>query len=174
VSASEVTVEQRPVVLVGAPGAGKSTVGKLLAAELGRDFVDVDAVIEERAGKPIGEIFVDEGEPAFRALEEATTLELLDQPAVISLGGGAVLSAVVRHALAEHHVVWLQVSAATAADRVGLNSARPLLLGNVRGRLIQLMNQRTPLYAEVSTTTVVTDDRTADEVVVVVLDGLPA
>ena len=165
---------RRPVVLVGAPGAGKSTVGKLLAVELGRDFVDVDAVIEERAGKPIGEIFVDEGESAFRAMEEATTLELLDSPAVISLGGGAVLSEGVRQALAEHHVVWLQVSAGAAADRVGLNSARPLLLGNVRGRLIQLLNQRTPLYAEVATATVSTDDRTADEVVVVVVDGLPA
>ena len=163
-----------PIVLVGAPGSGKSTVGTLLAAELGREFVDVDAVIEERAGKPIAEIFVDDGEPAFRALEEATTLELLDRPAVISLGGGAVLSAVVRQALAEHHVVWLQVSAGAAADRVGLNSARPLLLGNVRGRLIQLLNQRTPLYAEVATVTVATDDRTADEVVVVVVDGLPA
>lgn len=165
---------QRPVVLVGAPGAGKSTVGKLLAAELGRDFIDVDAVIEERAGKPIAEIFVDEGEPAFRALEEGATLELLDLPAVISLGGGAVLSPVVRQALADQHVVWLQVSAGAAADRVGLNSARPLLLGNVRGRLIQLLNQRTPLYAEVASVTVTTDDRTADEVVLVVVDGLPA
>ena len=78
---------------------------------------------------------------------------------MISLGGGAVLSAVVRQALAGHHVVWLQVSAGAAADRVGLNSARPLLLGNVRGRLIQLLNQRTPLYAEVATVTVATDDR---------------
>ena len=159
----------------GAPGSGKSTVGKLLAAELGREFVDVDAVIEERAGKPIAEIFVDEGEPAFRALEEATTLELLDRPAVISLGGGAVLSAAVRQALAEHQVVWLQVSAGAAADRVGLNSARPLLLGNVRGRLIQLLNQRTPLYAEVAhrdrwPPTIAPPTRSW----LVVVDGLPA
>lgn len=168
----DVTVSA-PIVLVGAPGSGKSTVGPRLAARLGREFVDVDSVIVERAGKPIAEIFVDDGEPAFRALEEATTVELLDRSAVISLGGGAVLSAVVRQALAEHHVVWLQVSAGAAADRVGLNSARPLLLGNVRGRLIQLLNQRTPLYAEVATVTVATDDRTADEVVTVVVDALP-
>lgn len=165
---------QRPVVLVGAPGSGKSTVGTLLAAELGWEFIDVDAVVEERAGKPIAEIFVDEGEPAFRALEEATTIELLGYPAVISLGGGAVMSAAIRRALAEHHVVWLQVTAGTAADRVGLSSARPLLLGNVRGRLIQLLNQRTPWYAEVATQTIATDDRTADQVVGVIVEGLPS
>lgn len=162
----------RPILLVGAPGSGKSTVGKLLAAQLGLDFIDVDAVIEERAGKPISEIFVDDGEPAFRALEEATTLELLDGQAVISLGGGAVLSAATRHALADQQVVWLQVSAGAAADRVGLNSARPLLLGNVRGRLIQLLNQRIPLYAEVASLTVETDSRTADEVVAVIVAEL--
>lgn len=161
---------ERPIVLVGAPGSGKSTVGRLLAAELGREFVDVDSVIEERAGKPISEIFVDEGEPAFRATEEATTAELLERPGVVlSLGGGAVLSARTRQALAEHHVVWLQVSAGNAAERVGLSSARPLLLGNVRGRLIRLLNQRTPLYAEVATSSVVTDTRTADEVVAVII-----
>lgn len=161
--------ENRPVVLVGAPGSGKSTVGRRLAAALGREFCDVDAVIEERAGKPIAEIFVDEGEPAFRALEVETTLELLQRAAVISLGGGAVLSDTIRAALADHHVVWLQVSAGAAADRVGMSSARPLLLGNVRGRLIQLLNQRTPLYAEVATQTVATDGRTPDEVVAAVL-----
>ncbi|HEY5980140.1 MAG TPA: shikimate kinase [Microlunatus sp.] len=162
------TLPVGPIVLVGAPGSGKSTVGPRLAARLGRGFVDVDGVIEERAGKPIAEIFVDDGEPAFRALEEATTLELLDQPAVLSLGGGAVLSETIRTALADHQVVWLQVSAGAAADRVGLSTARPLLLGNVRGRLIQLLNQRTPLYAEVSTIAVATDDRSADEVVAVI------
>jgi len=166
-------VEAHPVVLVGAPGSGKSTVGKLLAAELGREFVDVDAVIEERAGKPISEIFVSDGESAFRGLEEATTLELIELPAVVSLGGGAVLSPTTRQALSGHQVVWLQVSAGAAADRVGLNSARPLLLGNVRGRLIQLLNQRLPLYAEVATMAVPTDDLTADEVVAVVVAGLP-
>jgi shikimate kinase len=164
----------RPIVLVGAPGSGKSTVGKLLAAELGREFVDVDAVVEERAGKPISEIFVSDGEPAFRALEESVTIDLLDRPeVVVSVGGGAVLSAATRRALSDHHVVWLQVSAGAAADRVGLNSARPLLLGNVRGRLIQLLNQRLPLYSEVATVAVATDDLTADEVVAVILQGLP-
>jgi shikimate kinase len=167
-----VTLPAGSIVLVGAPGSGKSTVGPRLAARLDRGFVDVDKVIEERAGKPVADIFVDDGEPAFRALEEATTLELLDRPAVLSLGGGAVLSETIRTALTGHQVIWLQVSAGTAADRVGLSTARPLLLGNVRGRLIQLLNQRTPLYAEVSTIAVATDDRSADEVVAVIVDSL--
>jgi len=153
------------VVLVGAPGSGKSTVGALLAERLGVPFVDVDAVIEQRAGRSIADIFADDGEPAFRALEESTTAELLQQPGVLSLGGGAVLSARTRAALRGHRVVWLQVSAATAVSRVGLNEARPLLLGNVRGRLIKLLSERTPLYAEVATEQVSTDDLAPEAVV---------
>ncbi|WP_375425102.1 shikimate kinase [uncultured Friedmanniella sp.] len=153
------------IVLVGAPGSGKSTVGPLLAARLGVAFVDVDGVIEERAGRSIAEIFADDGEPAFRALEESTTAELLGGPGVLSLGGGAVLSAATRKALRGHRVVWLQVSASTAVSRVGLNEARPLLLGNVRGRLIKLLAERTPLYAEVATERVETDVLTPAAVV---------
>jgi shikimate kinase len=121
-------------------------------------FTDVDAVIEQRAGKPVAEIFADDGEETFRRLEEATTAELLAEPGVLSLGGGAVLSAATRQALRGHRVVWLQVSAANAARRVGLNEARPLLLGNVRGTLIRLLAERTPLYAEVATEVISTDD----------------
>ena len=139
------------IVLVGAPGSGKSTVGRLLAERLGLPFVDVDAVIEQCTGRSITEIFADDGEPAFRALEEQTTLELLGETAVLALGGGAVLSAATRAALRGHRVIWLQVAATTAVQRVGLNEARPLLLGNVRGRLIKLLAERTPLYAEVGT-----------------------
>lgn len=164
--------QQRPIVLVGAPGSGKSTVGKLLAAQLGRAFLDVDEVIQERAGKPISDIFVDDGEPVFRALEEATTLELLDQPVVLSLGGGAVLSERIRRALVDHRVIWLQVSASTAADRVGLSAARPLLLGNVRGQLIRLLNQRTPLYDQVASLAVATDDKTVPAIVALLVQQL--
>jgi shikimate kinase len=152
------------LVLVGAPGSGKSTVGALLAQRWGEPFVDVDAVIESRVGKSIGEIFADDGEPAFRALEEGTTAELLDAPGVVALGGGAVLSAATRTALAERPVVWLQVTIAHAAGRVGLNEARPLLLGNVRGRLVKLLNERTPLYAAVARASVDTDGLTAEQV----------
>jgi shikimate kinase len=157
------------VVLVGAPGSGKSTVGALLAERLGVPFVDVDAVIEQRTGRSIAAIFADDGEPAFRALEEQVTAELLDTPGVLSLGGGAVLSPTTRAAMRGRRVVWLQVSAATAVSRVGLNEARPLLLGNVRGRLIKLLAERTPLYAEVATERVETDSRQPEEVVELLL-----
>ena len=153
------------LVIVGAPGSGKSTVGKRLAQRLGVEFRDVDEVIETAVGKPVGEIFADDGEPAFRALEVETTLRLLSEPGVLSLGGGAVISAEIRQALVDHEVVWLQVSASQAVRRVGMTEARPLLLGNVRGRLIKLLNERTPLYAAVATQTVATDDHGPNEVV---------
>lgn len=146
------------IVVVGAPGSGKSTVGALLADRLGVPFVDVDTVIEERAGKPIAEIFADDGERAFRELEAAVTLELLGRPGVLSLGGGAVTSVRIREALAGHRVIWLRVTAGTAARRVGLNTARPLLLGNVHGTLVRLLAERQPLYAEVATESVDTDE----------------
>ncbi|MET0692879.1 MAG: shikimate kinase [Propionibacteriaceae bacterium] len=153
------------VVLVGAPGSGKSTVGVAVAERLGLPFRDVDAVIESRVGKPVVEIFADDGEAVFRAFEEATTAELLALPGVLSLGGGAVLSEATRHALRGYRVVWLQVSAPNAARRVGLNEARPLLLGNVRGTLIRLLAERTPLYDEVSTHAISTDDHDVATVV---------
>jgi shikimate kinase len=154
-----------PIVLVGAPGSGKSTVGPLLAERLGLPFTDVDAVIEERTGRSVAEIFADDGEPAFRALEEQVTGELLGEPGVLSLGGGAILSAGTRQALRGHRVIWLEVSAATAVQRIGLNAARPLLLGNVRGRLMQLLSERAPLYTEVATERVSTDRHSPEEVV---------
>lgn len=152
------------IVLVGAPGSGKSTVGRHLAGMLEREFIDVDRRIEEVIGKPIAEIFADDGEEYFRALEEEATLELIQSDAVVSLGGGAVLSPSVREALRHHDVVWLEVSITQASRRVGMNTARPLLLGNVRGRLIELLRERTPLYEEVSTSRIVTDNLTANQI----------
>ena len=152
------------LVLVGAPGSGKSTVGALLAERWGVPFADVDAVIVDRVGKSVAEIFADDGEPVFRAFEESTTAELLDAPGVLALGGGAVLSPSTRAALAGRPVVWLQVTIAHAAGRVGLNEARPLLLGNVRGRLVKLLLERTPLYAEVARARVDTDGLSPDQV----------
>lgn len=162
------------IVLVGAPGSGKSTVGQLLASSLGVDFVDVDHEIEVAAGKPIAEIFADEGEPHFRRLEVAATLARLDAPGVVSLGGGAVLSAELRQELKSRQVVWLQVGVPQAARRVGLNEARPLLMGNVRGRLIKLLAERTPLYAEVATFAVATDDLDPHAVVELIMEQLGA
>ena len=161
------------VVIVGAPGSGKSTVGALLAEHLGTTFVDVDAVIEAEAGKSITEIFAEDGESAFRTMEEVTTKRLLANPGVLSLGGGAVLSATTRAALRDQYVVWLQVSVPVAMKRVGMDKARPLLLGNVRGRLVTLLKERIPLYAEVATEVVDTNERTPSEVVASIVSAVP-
>lgn len=152
------------IVLMGAPGAGKSSVGKRLARKLGRTFVDVDQRIEEVVGKPVAEIFADEGEAHFRALEQEATLELLDTYDVVALGGGAVMNPVIREALAGHEVIWLKVSIGQATRRVGMNTVRPLLLGNVRGRLIELLRERTPVYESLATQIVDTDGRGCAEV----------
>ena len=160
-----------PIVLVGAPGSGKSTVGALLAERLGVAFHDADAVIAERAGRSIAEIFTDDGEAAFRALEEQITAELLALPGVLSLGGGAVMSAANRRALRGHRVVWLRVGLSQSVKRVGLDTARPLLLGNVRGQLLKLLNERAPLYAEVATDVVDTDNTTPAEVVEMIMNA---
>jgi shikimate kinase len=159
------------IILVGAPGAGKSTVGALLAKRLGVTFRDVDDVIVERAGRSIAEIFADDGEAAFRVLEEQITAELLELPGVLSLGGGAVLSATTRAALRGNRVVWLRIGLSQSVKRVGLDTARPLLLGNVRGRLLKLLNERAALYAEVATEVVDTDHTTPAEVVEMIMNA---
>ena len=160
-----------PIVIVGAPGSGKSTVGAMLALQLGVAFRDVDAVIVERAGKPIAEIFTDDGEAAFRTLEEQVTAELLELPGVLSLGGGAVLSPATRAALRGKRVVWLRIGLSQSVKRVGLDTARPLLLGNVRGQLLKLLKERAALYAEVATEVVDTDDKTPAQVVEMIMNA---
>lgn len=159
------------LVLVGAPGSGKSTVGALLAERLGVSFRDVDAVIAERTRKSISEIFTDDGEATFRAVEEQVTAELLPLPGVLSLGGGAVLSATTRAALRDHRVVWLKVGLAQSVKRVGLDTARPLLLGNVRGQLRKLLDERAALYQEVGNEVVDTDHTTPGEIVEMIMNA---
>lgn len=155
----------RPVcVLVGAPGSGKTTVGQALAAALGVEFRDTDLDIEQLAGKPIPEIFVDEGEAHFRTLERAAVAAALAScGGVLALGGGAILAEENRAALIGHTVVHLSVELPDAVKRVGLGAGRPLLAINPRATLKYLMEQRRPLYAEVATATVVTDGRTPEE-----------
>jgi len=157
------------VVLVGPPAAGKTTVGRLLAERLGVDFVDTDDLVVAAAGKPVGDIFVDDGEEAFRALEAAAVARALERDGVLALGGGAVLAAQTRARLAGHPVVLLAASVPTSAGRVGLNRDRPLLLGNPRQQLRALLEARLPLYREVATAAVDTDGRTPDEVADAVL-----
>lgn len=154
------------LVLVGAPGAGKSSVGRRVAAAMGMDFIDSDELIVQAAGMPVPDIFVSQGEAAFRQLEEQAVEQALGQAgAVVSLGGGAVISAVTRSRLDGHLVIWLRVSVADAASRVGMNASRPLLLGNVRGRLAALMAEREQWYAQVSTAVVDTTGRPIEHVV---------
>lgn len=155
----------RAIAIIGAPGSGKSTVGRLLADALGLPFVDVDAAIEADQELSIADIFVTHGEPHFRQLEETATIAKLAEGGVVALGGGAIMNADIRRALADHDVVWLECSIATATKRVGMDTARPLLLGNVRGRLIKLLNERTPRYREAATVTVNVDERTPGQVV---------
>lgn len=163
------------VVLVGAPGAGKSTVGRRLAKRWGVEFRDSDQMVEAEAGKSVADIFVDDGETAFRLRERDVIAAALERPdGVLALGGGAVLDASTRARLVSAPCVWLRVGVSEAAKRVGLNAARPLLLGNVRGTLMSLLDERTPLYEEVASWTVDTDGRTVDEVVAAVADAVEA
>ena len=164
----------RPVVvLVGPPGAGKTSVGRRVAGRLGVSFRDTDADVERSTGKRIADIFVDDGEAHFRALErEAVRSALEEHDGVLSLGGGAVLAPETRALLADHHVVFLDVDLTSGAQRVGLNRNRPVLALNPRAQLKVLLDERLPLYREVATRTVETSRRTLPQVVEAVLEGL--
>ncbi|MBC3192574.1 shikimate kinase [Pseudonocardia sp. C8] len=164
--------EGRPfLVLVGPPGSGKTTIGSLLAERLGLTFADTDAVVVERIGKPIAEMFVQEGEPAFRALEREVVAEQLRAGhGVLALGGGSVLAAETRELLREHRVVALDVDLADGMRRTGMSAARPLLAGvNPRATFRALLSDRAPLYAEVATVQVQTARRSPHQVVAAVL-----
>lgn len=161
------------VVLVGVPGSGKTTVGTVLAERLGLAFRDTDQDVERAEGKAVADIFVDSGEPAFRALEkDAVDRALREHDGVLALGGGAVLDAETRDLLMTEPTVWLRVGASAGAHRVGLDVPRPVLLGNVRGRLSALVAERAPLYAEVARLSVDTDDRSPAEVADVIVTEL--
>jgi shikimate kinase len=153
------------LVLVGVMGAGKTTVGTLVAEALGVPFRDTDDDIVAATGKPISDIFVDDGEEHFRALERQAVAAALDGfDGVLALGGGAVMAAETRERLSGHRVVFLSVELADAVRRVGLGAGRPLLAINPRATLKHLLDQRRPLYLEVATTTVVTDGRTPEDI----------
>lgn len=152
-------------ILIGPPGAGKSTVGPLLAALLGVGFADTDSHVEAVAGRPVSDIFIEDGEAAFRRLERAAVASAVaDYRGVLGLGGGAVLDPGTRALLAGRPVVYLQTGFAEAAKRVGLDKPRPLLLGNPRAQLRALLDQRLPVYQQLARITVSTDARRPDDI----------
>jgi shikimate kinase len=158
------------LVFVGAPGSGKTTIGKQVAEKLGVEFIDVDNEIEMDEKTTISDIFVKKGEAHFRQLERTKISELLISfSGVLSLGGGSVLDETTRQALAIAPVVWLKVSSGDASSRVGLGLSRPVLMGNVRSTLVKLLEERTPLYEEVADWEIDTSGKSIEEVVQEVL-----
>jgi shikimate kinase len=161
------------VVLVGPMGVGKSTVGRLLAERLGVGYRDTDDDIVAEQGRTIAEIFVDEGEPVFRAIEKAAvTRALAGHDGVLALGGGSILDEDTRSLLAGQRVLYLSMDVEEAVKRTGLNAARPLLAVNPRKQWRELMEARRHLYESIATAVVATDGRTPEEVTDIALDAL--
>jgi len=170
-----VSTGPRPqVVLVGPPGAGKTSVGEVLARRLEVGFTDVDDLIIERAGKSVADIFLQDGEPAFRAMERAVVAEALAATdGVLALGGGSILAPETRERLRGHRVVYLTVGLADGLRRTGMSTARPLLAGvNPRATFRALLEARTPLYREVATIEIDTVRRSTNQVARAVLAAL--
>jgi shikimate kinase len=153
------------VVLVGPPGSGKSTVGAALAELLGLPLHDTDTAIEAEQGRTISDIFIEDGEPAFRALERAEVARAVaEDDGVLALGGGAPVDPATAALLAGQTVVFLDVGIADASKRVGFDQSRPLLAVNPRASWVRLMNERRPVYEAVATFRVDTAGRTPQDV----------
>lgn len=158
----------KSIILIGPPGSGKSTIGKSLARKLQKTFIDTDDVIELRTGTSISQIFVDQGEPWFRDLEQTVLREELSKlDGVLSLGGGAPLSQDAQNLLqsVDAAIIYLSVSLATAAPRVGFNRDRPLLLNNPRAAWQELMDKRRPIYEALAGHIVVVDERAPKDII---------
>lgn len=141
------------LILIGPMGSGKTTIGQLLATNLSLTFRDTDQVIESETGKTVSEIFLDEGEDRFRALEKAVLRkELLTDETILALGGGAPISIDAQSALRAiaSPVIYFDISLASVAPRIGFNRDRPLLLHNPRGQWETLMQERRPIYESIA------------------------
>lgn len=163
------------VILIGPMGSGKTTIGSLLAEKLGLSFRDTDHLIEEQEEKTVSQIFLDQGEDAFRAIEKRVLREeLLTDGTVLSLGGGAPISIDAQSALRAiaSHIIFLDISLSTVAPRIGFNRDRPLLLNNPRGQWQTLMEARRPVYEAIADTTINVDDKSEDEIVTIALSRL--
>lgn len=160
------------LVLIGAPGAGKSTVGKALSEKLNREFLDTDALIQDSTGKTITDIFVVDGEEVFRAIELEVLADVLkSENTVISLGGGAPISEQAQTLITDSQslVIFLDVSLATAAPRVGFNRDRPLLLGNPRAQWQALSDMRRPVYERLADVVIKVDEMDVDAIVTAIV-----
>ena len=163
------------VILIGPMGSGKTTIGSLLAEKLGLAFRDTDHLIEEREGKPVSQIFLDQGEDAFRAIEKRVLRdELLTDGTVLSLGGGAPISIDAQSALRaiSSYIIVLDISLSTVVPRIGFNRDRPLLLNNPRGQWQSLMEARRPIYEALADVTINVDDKSEEEIVTIALSSL--
>ncbi len=163
------------VILIGPMGSGKTTIGSLVAGKLGLSFRDTDHLIEEKEEKTVSQIFLDQGEDAFRAIEKRVLREeLLTDGTVLSLGGGAPISLDAQSALRAiaSHIIFLDISLSTVAPRIGFNRDRPLLLNNPRGQWQTLMEARRPIYEAIADTIINVDDKSEDEIVTIVLSSL--
>jgi shikimate kinase len=156
-------------------GSGKTTIGSLLAQRLGLNFRDTDHLIEEQEGKTVSQIFLDQGEDAFRVIEKRVLREeLLTDGTVLSLGGGAPISIDAQSALRaiSSHIIFLDISLSTVAPRIGFNRDRPLLLNNPRGQWQTLMEARRPIYEAIADATINVDDKSEEEIVTIALTSL--
>lgn len=154
-------------ILIGAPGAGKSTVGKALSKRLNCQFQDTDQMIEARCGKTISDIFVEDGEPYFREVEKEIVKEAINScEGILSLGGGSVMSEETQILLGDlkRRVILLEVSISQAAPRVGFNKDRPMLLINPRQQWLNLLEARTPIYKRLAGFCLSTDSAKPGEV----------
>ncbi len=167
----------KKIVLIGPPGAGKSSIGKALAKEISAAFIDSDSEIERIAGKKISDIFVEEGESAFRKIEVGVVTQILESfEGVIALGGGAPINIAIQEVLTgvDYPVIFIDVSISQAANRIGFNKDRPLLLINPRQQWMNLMSERRPIYEKLATQTVVSDSMKPHEVARLICEKLKA
>jgi shikimate kinase len=163
------------VILIGPMGSGKTAIGQLVASKLGIAFRDTDHVIEERAGKSVSDIFLEDGEDEFRILEKKVLRdELLSDDTVLALGGGAPISVDAQSALRAiaSPVIYLDISLATVAPRIGFNRDRPLLLHNPRGQWQTLMEARRPIYESIADSVIDVNEKSESEIVTLVLEVL--
>ena len=165
----------KKIVLIGPPGAGKTSIGKALSKELGLAFIDSDSEIERISGKTISEIFVDQGEAVFRKIEVETVTRILAEfEGVVALGGGAPINPEIQKVLlnSEYPVIFIDVSISQAANRIGFNKDRPLLMINPRQQWLHLMSERRPIYEKLATITVSSDNSKPSEVAKTITDKI--